>query len=131
MENGNGYDFLLRKLSESMKDGAHDGYLFGAHGLDRRDTHIQCECSVDKEGSSLISGMLVLESKRQEPAAFLVPLFSFRRKAGKKGWHLKCDEKLVSHWLWNELVRLERRDGLCELSEAEKDLILEDNINQL
>ena len=131
MENVDGYDTLLSKLSDLMKGGLQDGYMWGITGLDKRDTHIELQCYVDKKGDSHISGLLVLESKRPEPAFVLLPLFSFRRKSGKRGWHLKCDEKLVPHWLWKELRRLERRDDLCELSEAKKDLILEDNLNQL
>lgn len=127
------YEWLFGKI-RSLMDGAPNGDEFfgvgeGDDGL--REPQLQCSCRVLDDGSQLIEGLLVTDSRRPGFGVEMTPLFSFRRKAGKRGWHLDCDEKLVSHWMWKELVRLERRDDLCGLSEAEKDLILEDNLNQL
>lgn len=130
IENG-GWDILVRKLSELMEGRFESGYIWGIPGLDARDTFIELQCFVDKHGGRSISGLLRLESRRPETGSLFLPIFSFKRRAGRKHWRLKCDENLVSHWLWKELRSLEREDGKGGLSEAEKDLILEDNLNQL
>lgn len=127
------YDWLVEKIGKLMRDPPKEDEFFGVgEGDDRlREPALECSYRIHDDGSQSIGCMLVLPSRRPEPAVVPLPLFSFTRKYGRRGWHLKCDEKLISHWLWQELVNLERRDSLFPLSEAKKDLILEDNLNQL
>ena len=127
------YDWLVGKIGKLMRCPPKEDEFFGVGEGDDylREPALECSFRIGDDGSQSIGCLLVAQSRRPGFGCETIPLFSFTRKSGRRGWHLKCDERLISHWLWQELVNLERRDSLPPLSEAEQDLILEDNLNQL
>lgn len=106
-----GLESLSLKLSELMGGGFESGLMHDSGCLDRRGTRVRLQCHAGGDGDLLISGLLVLESRRPEPAPLLLPMFSLRKKAGGGGWKVKRDERLTPYWLWRELGRLARMDG--------------------